>query len=113
MGSQVAGVLYALAMAARYSRCRFRVLQKSILGTTDGECGHCLDIRSFLLEILQAFMIATEAVRGKRAVSVTYSANFQSNLDLGTLNRCEPFATPSTSHWMGCCDHRAMIADED
>jgi hypothetical protein len=29
---------------------------------TDAECWHCLGVRSFLLEILQAFMTATEAV---------------------------------------------------
>src|SRR6516165_3225171 len=44
---------------SRYSRCRSRVLQAPILGTTDGECGHCLGVRSFLLEILQAFMTVT------------------------------------------------------
>ena len=51
---------------SRYSRCRFRVLQKPILGTTDGQRWHCLGVRGFLLEILQAPMIAVE-VNGQRA----------------------------------------------
>ena len=48
---------------SRYSRRRFSVLQKPILGTTDGECWHRLGVRSFLLEILQTFMTATEALQ--------------------------------------------------
>src|SRR5262249_12563026 len=43
---------------SRYSRCRFRVLQKPILGTADSEYWHCLGVRSFLLEIPHASMIA-------------------------------------------------------
>src|SRR5215475_6449562 len=46
---------------SRHSRRRYRLLQKPILGTTDGECWHCLRVRSFLFEILQAFMTATGA----------------------------------------------------
>ena len=46
---------------SRYNRCRSRVLQKPILGATDGECGHCLGVRSFLFEILQTIMTVTEA----------------------------------------------------
>jgi len=42
---------------SRYSRSRFRVLQKPILGTADSEYWHCLGIRSFLLAIPQAFMM--------------------------------------------------------
>jgi hypothetical protein len=45
----------------RHSRCRCSVPQKPILGTTDGECGHCLSVRSLLPEILQAFLTAMEA----------------------------------------------------
>jgi hypothetical protein len=41
---------------SRHSRCRFRVLQKPILGTADSECWHCLGVRSFPLEIPQASM---------------------------------------------------------
>ena len=41
---------------SRHSRCRFRVLQKPILGTADSECWHCLGVRTFLLEIPQASM---------------------------------------------------------
>ena len=41
---------------SRHSRCRFRVLQKPILGTADSEYWHCLGVRSFLLEIPQASM---------------------------------------------------------
>lgn len=41
---------------SHHSRCRFRVLQKPILGTADSEYWHCLGVRSFLLEISQAFM---------------------------------------------------------
>src|SRR5580693_397140 len=41
---------------SRYSRCRFRVLPKPILGTADSKYWHCLGVRSFLLEIPQASM---------------------------------------------------------
>src|SRR5580700_9665740 len=41
---------------SRHSRCGFRVLQKPILGTFDGEHWHCRGVRSFLLEIPQASM---------------------------------------------------------
>ena len=50
------------------------VLQKPILGTTDSECWHCLGVRCFLLEILQAFMTATEAVAVQRVDRVGASA---------------------------------------
>jgi hypothetical protein len=39
-----------------HRRCRFRVLQRSILGTANGEYRHCLGVRSFLREILSASM---------------------------------------------------------
>ena len=42
------------AVGSRHSRCRFLVLQKSVLGTADGEYRNCFGIRSFLLKILQA-----------------------------------------------------------
>jgi hypothetical protein len=41
---------------SRHSRCRFRVLQRPILGTADSEYWHCLGVRSFLLQIPQAHM---------------------------------------------------------
>jgi hypothetical protein len=44
---------------SRHSRCRYRVLQKPILGTADSEYRHCLGVRSFLLEIHQASMTTT------------------------------------------------------
>jgi hypothetical protein len=44
---------------SRYSRCRFRILQKPILGTADSEYRYCLGVRGFLLEIFQAFMTAS------------------------------------------------------
>jgi dihydrofolate reductase len=31
----------------------------------------------------------------------------------GTLAECDPFGIPATSHWTGCCDHRAIIPDEN
>src|SRR5215472_4914817 len=43
-----------------YSRCRFRVLQKPVLGTADGEYRHRPGLRGFLLEILRAAMIAMD-----------------------------------------------------
>jgi hypothetical protein len=58
-GQTSSGRVLRTGDGSRYSRCRFRVLQKPIFGTTDGECGHCLGVRSFLLEILQAFMTVT------------------------------------------------------
>ncbi len=39
---------------SRHSQCRFRVLQKPILGTADSEYWHSPGIRSFLLEIPEA-----------------------------------------------------------
>jgi hypothetical protein len=33
----------------RYCGCRFRVLQKSLLGTADVEYRHCLGVRGLLL----------------------------------------------------------------
>ena len=45
---------------SRHRRCRFRVLQTPILGTADGEYWHRLGLRSFLLEIPQASMIAVQ-----------------------------------------------------
>jgi hypothetical protein len=41
---------------SRHSRCRFRVLQKPILGTADSEYWNRLGVRSVLLEIPAASM---------------------------------------------------------
>ena len=41
---------------SRHSRCRFRVLQKPILGTADSEYWNRLGVRSVLLEIPEASM---------------------------------------------------------
>jgi hypothetical protein len=62
MNRQVAGILRN-GDGSLYSRLRSRVLRKPILGTADGECWHCLGVRSFLLEILQTFMKAIEALQ--------------------------------------------------
>src|SRR5215831_6501408 len=48
---------------SHYSGCRFHVLQKPILGTADSEYWHCLSVRSFLLEIPHASMIAMDRPR--------------------------------------------------
>ena len=44
------------AVGSRHSRCRFPVLQESVLGTTDGEHRNCFGILGFLLKISQASM---------------------------------------------------------
>jgi len=49
---------------SHYSGCRFHFLQTPILGTADSEYWHCLGIRSFLLEIPQAFVITKQANGG-------------------------------------------------
>jgi hypothetical protein len=45
MGRQVVVVFYVAADGSRHSRCRFRVLQKPILGTAGSEYWHCLGVR--------------------------------------------------------------------
>jgi len=51
MDKRIAVVLYAVAMAA-VSRCRFHVLQKPILGTTDVNIGIVLLFGAFYLRFL-------------------------------------------------------------
>ena len=76
MDKRTAVVLYAVAMVA-VSRCRFHVLQKPILGTTDSEYWHCLAVRSFLLEIPHASMIAMEVNAGGPIALDVNKAKFQ------------------------------------
>jgi hypothetical protein len=45
-----------IAVGSRHIRCRFPVLQKSVLGTADREHRNCFGIHSFLLKIPQASM---------------------------------------------------------
>lgn len=46
-----------------------------------------------------------------RALRRCDRASVQANLRSGTFARCGPFATASTSHWMGCCALRVMVVD--
>src|ERR1039458_1977382 len=56
------------AEASHHSRCRYRILQKPILGTADSECWHCLGVRGFLFEIPQA----GHEQGAKRALTLSY-----------------------------------------
>jgi hypothetical protein len=66
MGRQVAGVLYALAMAAVIVGVDLAFFRNRFLERLMVNVGICPGVRSFLLEILQAFMTATEAVAVQR-----------------------------------------------
>jgi hypothetical protein len=60
MGRHGAILLHVVAMAAIIVGCRFRILQKAILGAADSEYWNCLGIRSILLQIPQASVMAME-----------------------------------------------------
>jgi hypothetical protein len=80
---RVAVVLYVVAMVAAIVGVNFVFFSKSILGTADSECWHCLGVRSFLLEIPQASMNKARFPRTKRRL-VRFTGNEASNMWAGS-----------------------------
>jgi hypothetical protein len=58
MSRQVVVVLYVVAMVAIIVALDFVFFRNSFLGTAYGEHWHCLGVRSLLLQVPQAFLIA-------------------------------------------------------